>query len=494
MVATSASDAGNHDELKGGRLLRQVLIGVTVASFSGCQGAHTTVPAVLLPQLMTNGSDIPLTMQQGTWFASMHSLSALAGSALAGVLVHHLGPRRVLQLQALPCIAGWLLMALAYNFPMLMVARCLIGSSCGVAMSAVQVYLGESSSPHIRGRMVCISGLMISLGLLVSYVSGFLLPWRWVPVAPVIVFIMPNAIGLFFVPESPYWLLGRNRREHARQSLRVLRGDDDVAERELQLITAASKARQKPLTMRELGREMRKLSVLAPFLTITALFVLRIMTGVATVMTYAVVIFQGTGSALGSYESAILIGCVRAFDSVCCVLYVSDRFGRRPLLMFSGIGCSLAALGMAAFIFARDQAPLWPGWQRISWLPLPLILMFTVAFDYGFARTGWVVHSEILPNRIRSALSGVTLLIHNLSTFVSVFSFPYIRETLTLAGSFCIFAFFSLLGLLLTIFFIPETKNKRLEAIEAFYVKRFGGHQAESSDVTEFEVVQRQSE
>ncbi|XP_037087176.1 facilitated trehalose transporter Tret1-2 homolog [Pollicipes pollicipes] len=484
MGATSASDSDNHDGLEGSQLLRQVFVGITVAMATASAGAHSTIPSVLLPKLMVNNSAIPITMQQGTWFASMHALSAIAGSAFGGVTVHHLGPRRVLLLQALPCIAGWLLMALAYNFPMLIVARCLIGSSCGLALSAGQVYLGESSSPQIRGRLVCISGLMNNLGCLMSYICGYVLPWRWVPVAPVLVLLVPSVVGLIFVPESPYWLLGRKQHEPARRSLRVLRGDDDVAERELRIIAEASKARQKPLTMWELGREMRKLSVLAPFLTITALFFLRVCTGFMTVLTYTVVIFRETGSALGSYESAILLGSMRAFNAVCCVLYVSDRFGRRPLLLFSGIGCSLTALGIAAFLFARDHAPHWPGWQRISWLPLPLILMFIFSFDYGFARTGWVVQSELLPNRVRSALSGVNILTHYVSTFAAVFSFPYMREAFTLAGTFCVFSFFSFLGLLLTIFFIPETKNQRLEAIEAFYVKRFGGHQEEPADVT----------
>ena len=347
------------------------------------------------------------------------------------------------------------------------------------------MYRGEASSPQFRGRLVCISGVFQNLGGLLSYVVGYVLPWRWVPAAPVILFLVPSALGMLLVPESPYWLLGRQHHQRARRSLRTLRGDPAVAERDLQIISEACKSRQKALTLRELATELRKLSVMAPFLTITALFILRIMTGIMTVLTYTVVIFQETGSALNAYQSSILLGCVRLLNSVCCVLYVSDRFGRRPLLMFSGVGCTLTSLGMAAFLFARDQAPLWAGWRDIAWLPLPLILLYIIAFDFGFARTGWVVHAEIFPNRVRSALSGFGVLVHFISSFISILAFPYIREAFTLAGAFCSFAFFSFLGLLLTMFLIPETKNQRLETIEAFYLQRFGGYQTETVEMKE---------
>ena len=350
------------------------------------------------------------------------------------------------------------------------------------SQNSFQVYRGEVASPQIRGRLVCISGVFDNLGAVLFYVTGYLLPWRWVPAAPVILFLVPSTLGMLLVPESPYWLVGRKKEQLARRSLRKLRGDPAVAERELEIVSEACKSRQKALSFRELTTEMRKLPVLAPFLTITALFVLRVLSGNIAVITYTVIIFQETGSALDAYQSSILLGCVRTFNAVCCVLYVSDRFGRRSLLMFSGIGCTLTSLGMAAFLFARDQAPLWPGWQHISWLPLPLILLFIVAFEYGFARTGWVVHAEIFPTRVRSALSGFGVLVHYVSGFVAALSFPYIRAACTLAGAFCTFAFFSFLGLLLTIFFIPETKNKRLETIEAFYVQRFSRHHAEHGE------------
>ena len=343
-----------------------------------------------------------------------------------------------------------------------------------------QVYMGESSSPQIRGRLVCISGVFNSMGSVLFYVVGYVLPWRWVPAAPVILFLVPSTLGMLLVPESPYWLLGRQKSERARRSLRSLRGDPAVAERDLDIITEACKSRQKSLTLRELATEMKKPSVLAPFLTICSLFMLRIFAGFMPVMTYTVVIFQETGSALDAYQSSILFGSVRIFNSVCCVLYASDRFGRRSLLMFSGVGCTLASLGMAAFLFGRDQAPLWFGWRHISWLPLPLLLLYITAYDFGFSRTGWVVQAEILPNRVRSTLSGLVLLVHYVSSFITILAFPYIRDTFTLAGAFCSFAVFSFLGLLLTIFFIPETKNQRLETIEAFYEQKFSGSHKES--------------
>lgn len=247
-----------------------------------------------------------------------------------------------------------------------------------------------------------------------------------------------------------------------------------MVHKDLEIIEEACKSRHKALTWRELGRELRKPAVLAPFLTLEALFVLRIITGLACIVTYAIMIFEDAGSALGPYESAIVMSSLRLFNSMCCVLYISDNFGRRTLLLFSGVGCSTLGAAFSAFLILRDQYPSWTVWEHISWLPLPLILLWLIAFDVGFARTGWVVHAELLPNRVRSALSGVGICTHYISSFLSVFTFPFIRDACTLGGAFGVYTGFSVLCLLLVIFFIPETRNQRLETIEAFYVKRFG--------------------
>ena len=336
-----------------------------------------------------------------------------------------------------------------------------------------QVYVGESSSPQIRGRLVCIIGVFKGLGGLLNYVVGYILPWRWVPALFVLVFLVPSLLGMLLVPESPYWLLGKQRDEEARKSLMTLRGDPAVVKKDLAIITEACKSRQKALTLRELGKEMKKLSVLAPFLTVTALFLIRVLTGISVVLTYTVVIFQEIGSAVGAHQFSILFGCMGTVTSAFCALYVSDRFSRRSLLISSGVCCMVTTLGMAAFLFGRDHAPEWTGWQHLSWLPLPLILLHNVAYEYGLSRTGWTVHAEVFPSRVRSALSGFGVLVHFFGIFVAVLAFPYIRMAFTLAGAFCSFAFFSLLCVLLTIFFIPETRNQRLETIEAFYTQRF---------------------
>ncbi|XP_043190101.1 facilitated trehalose transporter Tret1-like [Amphibalanus amphitrite] len=464
-------DSGDHhDGLTGCQLLRQVVIGVIVAMVTVSVAANNAA-SVMLPQLMSNGSDITLTATQVTWFASVNSLAAAAGSTMGGMAVHHLGPRRVLLLQALPTIAGWLMQALANGFPVLFIGRCLVGACTGLSMSAGQVYRAEMSSPQIRGRLVCLAGLFDNVGAILSYVIGYLLPWRWVPAAFVIVFLVPSALGMLLVPESPYWLMGKQRPEDARRSLLTLRGDPAVADKDLAIITEACKSRQKALTPRELAKEMSKLCVLAPFLTVLALFALGALAGLS-MLTYLVVIFKETGSSLDAHQASILFGCVRTCNMF-LVLYMSDHFGRRPLLIFSSVGCTLTTLSMAAFLFGRDQVPEWAGWRQLSWLPLALMLFYIIAFDFGFGRTTWVVHAELLPNRVRSALSGFGVLMHFGSASVSIFAFPFIRDAFTLAGAFCFFALFSFLGLLLTVFLIPETKNQRLEAIEAFYVHRF---------------------
>lgn len=461
-------------------LLRQVLIALAVALVSAAAGTHTTIPAVLIPALSSNTSRPYLSETQSTWFASMHALSAMVGSVAGGWLVHYLGPRCVLLFTSLPQLAGWVVMSIAPNFTILMVGRVLVGVCCGICLNASQVYLGEAASPELRGRLVCLSGLLNSLGCLLSYITGYLLPWRWVPLAPIAFFVLPGMISLMFgVPESPYWLMARHKRQQALLSLTKLRNNQQLAKREVELLSTHIEAQQPPLGLQQIFAQIRQVTVLVPLLSLCALFVCRVFSGIMPLIVYAVSIFEQLGDGPGetvvnAYESALIIGVVRLFDSLASVLYVSDRFGRRPLLMISGFVCAAATSCLGGFLLLRHHKPDWQVWSYLGWLPLFLMVVFLMSFDLGFARTGWVLQSELLPTRVRSAFSGLTVCTHFTSSFISVFVFPSLLKQLTIGGVFLLFSLFSCLGSMIVFLLIPETKHKRLEEIEEFYNRRFG--------------------
>ena len=404
-------------------------------------------------------------------------VGCMMGALVAGTLSDRFGRKVVLIISAMLFLVSAGGSAVPPSVPWLVLARWIGGLGVGMASMLSPMYISEMSPPHLRGRLVAMYQLAITIGILVAYFSNVMLQqlathalagldagvWRWLLVdevwrgmfgaetIPAIAFV----ILLLFVPETPRWLAKQGQIEEARSVLTHIVGSKE-AECELKEIRDAI-AHEGGSILQLLQPGLRValvIGILLPFFSQVS--------GINAIIYYGTTIFKTAGWELGeSLGGQAYIGFVNVLFTFVAIAVV-DRLGRKPLLMV-GIGGLVAALIAAAVLFAVDLT----NWQLV------VVLMFYCAcFAFSLGPIPWIIIAEIFPTRIRGrAMSLGTFTIWSTNTLVMLL-FPTLRDGLGAAGTFTLFAVLVAPALLLTWLLIPETKGRTLEEIERSWQTR----------------------
>ena len=410
------------------------------------------------------------------WFVSSALAGCIFGVAFSGKLSDSFGRKKVMILSALFFLVTGVGCALAVTQSALGFFRMVGGLGVGIASMVSPLYISEFSPPRLRGRLVALYQLAITLGILVAYFSNayllrlstavqyksrlprFLINeevWRGmfaVDVVPALIFI-----GLLlFVPETPRWLAGKGRGERALCLLSRVSGRE-TAEKELAEINAVLKV--------ETG-SLRRLFTPAyrPALLIgLTLPLLSQFSGINAVIYYGPRILDQAGFALSdALGGQVTIGIVNVLFTFVAI-YSIDKWGRRPLLMF-GVAGAVISLLAGGLLFALNVT------QGVLIL-LP-ILCFIACFAFSFGPVCWVILGEIYPTAIRGrAMSLATMTIWIGNFFVGQLT-PLLLENLGPAGTFWIFALLCSPAFFITWKLVPETKGRSLEDIEAFWLRK----------------------
>lgn len=390
-----------------------------------------------------------------TEFAAGSLLAGCAlGAGLAGTLSDRLGRKTVLLLSAVIFAVSSVATALPNGLGEFVAARVAAGIAIGIASMLAPLYIAELSPPAIRGRLVSMNQLAIVLGILVSYLAGWGLAglgegsWRWmfaIAAVPSLLFFG----ALFFVPESPRWLVKEGRHGEAGQVLARL-GEPPSQLLEIERAIAEESGSLRQLFEKPLRR---------PLLIGVTLAILQQVTGINTVLYYGSIIFTeqaGSESTSAALWANVLVGAMNLVFTV-AALFTIDRLGRKALLISAaaGMGASLTALGA---VFAAGSATP----SRV----LGLILCYVAFFSLGMGPGVWVVISELFPTRIRGRAMSVATVALWLACLIITLTFLSLVKAFTAAGAFWIYAFMCACTVWFVWKFTPETKGKNLEEIE----------------------------
>jgi SP family galactose:H+ symporter-like MFS transporter len=410
--------------------------------------------------------------EQGA-LVSVVPLGAMVGGLLAGRVADALGRRRTLMLVAALFVAGTMLAVVAPSYGVLLIARAITGVAVGAVSSTVPVYVSEIAPPGVRGRLVTLNQLMITLGILVAYCVGLAFSgsrdWR----AMFAVGLVPSVLllaGMLRAPETPAWLAARGDTERAREVL--LRAvDAENAERMLDDLR-----RRRAQLGRGVGVKTLLRSPAAPALLIgVTLAAIQQFAGINAVIAYAPSIMERTGlSASNSILYSIAVGVTNVAATVVAVRLV-DRRGRRPLLLASTAG-SFAALALLGVTF---EAPL-GDWG--TWLSLVGLLAYVTSFAVGLGSTFWLLIAEIFPPEVRAAGAGTATAANWLSSFVVGLLFVPLADSIGQGPTFWLFACVCALGFVFVRRYVPETSGRTFGEIDAEVRARVGrrlaGHDA----------------
>ncbi|HVT94903.1 MAG TPA: sugar porter family MFS transporter [Bryobacteraceae bacterium] len=389
--------------------------------------------------------------------ASSLLVGCVAGAGFAGALSDRYGRRRMLLAAAGIFALSSVAAALPNSLAEFAAARTIAGAAIGVASMLAPLYIAEVSPESIRGRLVSLNQLAIMLGILLSYVAGWLLAglgdasWRWMfasAAAPSLLFFA----ALFTVPESPRWLVAVNREADARGILSRLNQPASRVDTIREAI-----AEEKDVNLRD--RSLRK-----PLLIGVALAILQQVTGINTILYYGSIIFTEQAGALSASSALwanVIIGVVNLLCTV-IALAVIDRIGRKALLMFAsaGMGVSLTLLGVLLSM---------PG--MASGLILTLVLCYVGCFSVGLGPGVWVVISELFPTRVRGRAMSVATISLWMACLAITSSFLSVVRAISIVGAFGTYAALCLLTFLFVWRCVPETKGRSLEEIERQWTK-----------------------
>jgi sugar porter (SP) family MFS transporter len=394
-------------------------------------------------------------------------VGAMVGAAFAGPIADATGRRKLVLVAAVVFAVGAIGAALATSAGMLVLFRVVLGLAVGAASLIVPLYLAEVAPTEIRGAVASLNQLMIVTGILIAYIANSALAgaeaWRWM----IGLAVVPSALlflGMLFMPETPRWLVSKDREEEAREVLRRTRNEVAV-EAEMNDIKRVE-------SQEEGGLGELLASWVRPALLVgMGLAIFQQIIGINTIVYYAPTTLTNVG--FGN-SAAILanagIGVINVTMTLVAIRFI-DRVGRKPLLLVgaAGMALSLGILGLTSLLLPEPS-----GVGLVGIVTLVCLALFIAAFAVSWGPIVWVMLGEIFPLKVRgSAMAVATVLLWS-ANFVVSLSFPVLLEALGLGWLFLGYALIGLAALLFVRYFVTETKGRSLEKIESDLRERAG--------------------
>lgn len=366
---------------------------------------------------------------------------------------------------AIPYSISWVLIALSENIYLFYLARLIGGCGEACIFSTLPSYIGEISTPKVRGLWGNALIIFVLAGqLYVNGVGGYLdiKTTAWISLMWPVIFIAT----FLFAPESPYYFMMKGRQSEARESLQKLRGIDDV-ERELNDIEAAVRRQMsEACSWKELWiiKSNRKALIAGLFLRAS-----QQLSGMACMATYTQYIFAQSGQSIPAADSTLIFSSLMLIGTI-SLSTLLNRIGRRLPFVISLVGCflTLACLSVYFYLDLNDTSV---DMTNLKWIPLVGMLLYLVWFSLGLVTIPTLMLSELFSASAKS--KALTILIIAFGVFVSLTTkvFNLLESAFGLFAPFAFFSICCLCNVFIAFKIVPETKGKTLEEIQQMLKK-----------------------
>ncbi|MDR0333246.1 MAG: sugar porter family MFS transporter [Dysgonamonadaceae bacterium] len=419
------------------------------------------------------------TISQG-WYVGCALIGCILGVSVAGLLSDKFGRKRVLILAAVLFTISAIGCAISANISELVFYRIIGGIGIGIVSIASPLYISEISAAEYRGRMVILYQLAITVGFFGAYLVNFGLlnfsangaasittpllnkifhieAWRGmlgIEAIPAFLFL----VCIFFIPESPRWLILKNREQKATKTLTRIFRTEETALYEMNETkkVVASEVKSEWKTLLKPG--IKKAVLIGAAIAILGQFM-----GVNAVLYYGPTIFENNGLSGGdSLFYQVMVGLANMIATIIAV-FIIDKVGRKKLIYY-GVSAMIVFLILIAIYFSMGA----------TWgLPAILLLIFFMAYIFSCAisisAVIFVLLSEMYPIKVR----GLAMSIAGFSLWVGTYLIgqltPWLLQNLTPSGTFILFAFMCIPYMLIIWKLVPETTGKSLEEIEKYW-------------------------
>ncbi|MDY1038712.1 sugar porter family MFS transporter [Lelliottia sp. CFBP8978] len=436
---------------------RQTFLVCFLAALAGLLfGLDMGVIAGALPFI---ASEFQLSSHHQEMVVSVMMFGAALGALCSGPMSSSLGRRKSLLLGAILFVIGSVGCAFADGIIALTVFRFILGLAVGMASFTAPLYLSEIAPERIRGSMISLYQLMITIGIFAAFLSDTAFStgghWRWmlgIITFPALILF----IGVLTLPESPRWLAMKDRHELAGKVLQLLRNSDKEAQDELNQIRESVKMKQRGWQLFRHNPNFRRSTYMGVLLQFMQQF-----TGMTVIMYYAPKIFEIAGFSTTHEQmwGTVIAGLTNVLATFIAIGLV-DRWGRKPILKLGFAGMAVC-MGILGYMFHSGITS--PTEQYVAVI---VLLIFITGFAMSAGPLIWVLCSEIQPLAGRDFGVTCSTMANWIANMIIGATFLTLIDTIGSPNTFWLYGALNLLCIVLTILFVPETKNISLENIE----------------------------
>ncbi|XP_022200158.2 facilitated trehalose transporter Tret1 [Nilaparvata lugens] len=457
-------------------LFRQVFAGMAGGLCLLIVGCWLGWPSPWLRKLQQGEANFNLTKEERSWVVALMDFGNVLSPIPTGYMMDACGRKPTFFATAVVFQVSWLLAVYANGPTLLYVARLLAGIGKGMGFTVVPMYLAEIAEVKVRGALSAIFTFLLFSGTLLELVIGPYVSYNTLNVISSTIPVL-FCVLVVLIPESPYFLLMKNRRQAAYRSFCWLRnhykgkqqaqsvGHDAVIETELEKMDAQV---QKEMASRGdwsdlVGSRGTRRATLA----VMSLCAMQRFGGISCMLAYTSTTLPETGGGpgLGPEAYMMIFGLVLVLANFICMPLI-DWLGRKPLLIISTIVSTVVQAASAYFYYVR-QVPDYD-YSGLTWIPYAGLVLFAVAYSLGIGVVPNTLLGELFPANVKSKAAAVATI------FFAIASFS-VNKVYPSVPNYTMFAFFALTNFIATIFtwfFVIETKGKSFSEIQQLLNKQ----------------------
>ncbi|XP_060841084.1 facilitated trehalose transporter Tret1-like isoform X2 [Rhopalosiphum padi] len=437
-------------------------------------GMQVITSTIVIGALENNASRdenefLTITSEEASWFGSLSNLLTPLGNVLSTLLLDLLGHKKCMILANMPCLVAQIMLYFATNVKILYVCSILMALSIGFMSAPSLGYLGEVCEPKLRGSLSSTMTIFYYVGtIILTMLYSVTKQWR-LTVIMSMVFPIITIIILLTIPDSPMWLLAKGKHLKAHTNLRKLRGNVsyDKCENEFQemirynMPSNNDKSHQKENT--NTWKQFFKPAVLRPFRLMMIYFFFKNLLCGLPLVPYLVSIFNKFGAPV-NVEWTISFAMFLSIIGSLIAVFLIPKLGKRFLTLFTLSVCSVC------YIIIGLIGIYWKNAQSItSWTILVLYLTTIFISSTGITPIAWTLITEIFPVKYKNILCNISSALFYVITFFMTKYYPEFSNVVEFYNAFTICGIFGLFGCIYFYFCLPETENKTLQEITAFF-------------------------
>ncbi|KAK9501580.1 hypothetical protein O3M35_012280 [Rhynocoris fuscipes] len=422
-----------------------------------CNGTFATWTSPTMAKLKDQ-----FTANEIALVGSLFSLGAAFGPIIAAFTFDNLGRKVTLYIWGSCFIVSWIILASSINVYVLYVGRIIGGVGVGGSFSTGSLFIAEVADVKSRGSLGTLLSLSLSAGFMIEYCIG---PWSSyhvliiVSAIPAIIFI----VTFFYFPESPYYLLIKNRKADAIESLRWYRGNiaPSAVETELsEMQKNVEESRANKAGFRALGRRGTLLALMIGIY----LLILQQGDGQNALLTYTQTIFEMSNIEIPGSICAIISGATIVIGS-CFTPFIVNRFSMKKTFIVATYLVAIAMGLLGLFFYLKSSGH---DVSKLSFLPLLAFVMYNLFAGWGPAPIPWAMTAELLPTQVKGICTCICGVISSLAGFLVIeitgIMFDKVGHAAVFGGYFIFIALFTTIG----IFIIPDTSGMSLPEVHEF--------------------------